>query len=287
MEQKKIRNFIRTITIVIFSSLIYSISMNAFVEAGNLFPGGFSGISLLISRSAKAFFNVNISFSVLYFSLNILVTILVYKYVGKMFITYSILWFTCTSIFTSILPEFPLTQDLLLITIFGGILSGLGMSIALRNNASSGGLDFIAIYASSRFNVSTWNYVFMFNSGILVIAGLLFGWNQALYSIIFQFCSTQIINELHTRYKLKNLYIITTTPDEVCEAIFRNTRHGITKLWGEGAYSHQPRCFMFMTINAYQVNEVVESILLADPKAFINVANSDRIVGNYYQKPLE
>jgi uncharacterized membrane-anchored protein YitT (DUF2179 family) len=287
MEQKKLKNFIRTITIVIFSSLIYSISMNAFVDAGNLFPGGFSGICLLITRGLSTFMGINVSFSVLYFSLNILVTILVFKYVGKMFITYSILWFTCTSIFTSILPIYPLTQDQLLITVFGGILSGLGMAIALRNNASSGGVDFIAIYASSRFNVSTWNYVFIFNSFILLIAGVLFGWTQALYSIIFQFCSTQMINELHTRYKLKNLFIITSTPDEVCEAIFRNTRHGITKMRAEGAYSHSPRCFLFMTINAYQVNEVVDSILLADPKAFINVANSERIVGNYYQKPLD
>ncbi len=287
MDSKKIRHILTITTIVVFSSFLYSLSMNAFVDAGNLFPGGFSGISLLISRGAKMYFNLDIPFSIPYFSLNILVTILVFKYVGKMFIAYSVLWYTSTSIFTTILPVFPLTSDTLLIAVFGGILSGLGMALALRNNASSGGLDFIAIYASSRFNVSTWNYVFIFNSGVLLIAGLMFGWTQALYSIIFQFCSTQIINEMHTRYKLKNLYIITTIPDEVCDAIFRTTRHGITKLWGEGAYSHEPKCFLFMTLNAYQVPEVVDSIRMVDPKAFINVATSERIFGNYYQKPLE
>lgn len=266
---------------------MYSVSINAFVEAGNLFPGGFSGISLLITRSAKLYFDMDIPFSIPYFTMNILITILVFKYIGKMFVAYSMLWYTSTSIFTTILPSFPLTSDILLIAVFGGIMCGLALVLALRNNASSGGLDFIAIYASSRFNVSTWNYVFIFNSLILVIAGILFGWTQALYSIIFQFCSTQIINEMHTRYKLKNLYIITSKPEEVCEMIFRTTRHGITKIWGEGAYSHQPKCFLFMTLNAYQVLDVVDSIRVLDPQAFINVATAERIFGNYYQQPLD
>lgn len=278
---------IRTIIIVIFSSFIYSIAMNMFVESGNLFPGGFAGISLLISRSLKEFFNISISFSVLYFTLNILITVGVYKYVGKMFAIYSVLWFTCTSIFTSILPVSPLTHDTLLIAVFGGILGGVGVSLALRNNASSGGLDFIAIYASSRFNAPTWNYIFIFNSLILGIAGLLFGWNQALYSIIYQFCSTQIVNEMHTRFKLKNLYIITDKPDDVAEAIFKTCRHGITKLWGEGGFSHSPRCLLFMTVNAYQVQDIVDVALDVDAKVFINVATSDKIIGNYYQKPLD
>lgn len=287
MDLKKTRQVLRTIAIVIFSSFIYSLAINAFVEAGNLFPGGFSGISLLITRAAKQFYGVNIPFSIPYFSLNIIITILVFKYIGKMFVSYSILWYTSTSLFTTILPSFPLTSDILLISVFGGIMCGLALVLALRNNASSGGLDFIAIYAASRFNISTWNYVFLFNSFILVLAGVLFGWTQALYSIIFQFCSTQIINEMHNRYKLKNLYIITTKPEEVCEMIFRSTRHGITKLWGEGAYTHQPKCFLFMTLNAYQVLEVVEAIRVVDPNAFINVATAERIFGNYYQKPLD
>lgn len=287
MDLKKFRHIWRTVAIVLFSSFIYSVSINAFVEAGNLFPGGFSGISMLITRTAKVYFDINIPFSIPYFAMNIIITICVYKYIGKMFVAYSILWFTSTSIFTTFLPSFPLTSDILLISVFGGILCGLALVLALRNNASSGGLDFIAIYASSRYNVSVWNYVFLFNSLILLIAGLLFGWTQALYSIIFQFCSTQIVNEMHNRYKLKNLYIITTMPEEVCEMIFRTTRHGITKLWGEGAYTHQPKCFLFMTLNAYQVLEVVDSIRAVDPNAFVNVATAERIYGNYYQKPLD
>ena len=95
-------------------------------------------------------------------------TILVYKYVGHRFTIFSIIQYVLVSIFTEVLPSFPLTHDMLLIAVFGGILGGIGISIALKQNASSGGTDFIAIYFANKFNISTWNYVMIANMGILL-----------------------------------------------------------------------------------------------------------------------
>lgn len=276
-----------TFIAIVVSAVMYSLAMKAFVEAGNLFPGGFAGLSRLFSKSLLEFGGINIPFSVFYFLLNVPPTILVYKFVGKRFTIFSVLQYSLTSIFTEMLPAFPITNDILLIAVFGGILGGLAISIALRSDASSGGTDFVAIYASNKFNAPTWTYVMYFNAGMLIVAGLLFGWNQALYSIIYQFCSTQVVSAMHMRYKLNSLFIVTDKPEEVCDAIFTNFRHGITKLWGEGAFSHTPRCLLYMTVNAYQVQGVVECIRKIDSNVFINVTKTDRIIGNYYQKPLD
>ncbi|MDD6466623.1 MAG: YitT family protein [Erysipelotrichaceae bacterium] len=277
---------VKTFVMIVISALIYSISLKAFVESGGLIPGGFSGITRLIIEIGKKFFNVSLSFGVIYVCIHILPTIMVYKYVGHRFTIFSIIQYLLVSLFTSILPVFPVTEDLLLIAVFGGILSGTGISIALRQNASSGGTDFIAVYFANKYKIPTWNYIMAMNIGMLTIAGFLFGWNIALYSIIYQFCNTQVVNLRHDRYKLTTLTIITEKGDQVCQTIFKTCRHGITVLNGEGAYSHHDKQVLIMTINTYQVHEVIQAVKKTDPNVFINVAKTEQIVGNYYQTPL-
>lgn len=276
----------KTLLLVTISAIAYSYAINSFVEVADLFPGGFAGISMLLSR-IFALANIQVSFSVIYLTLNFLVTIFVYRHVGKMFAIYSVYWFTLTGVLTYIFPVGGLTYDVLLLAVFGGIISGLSVALALRNNASSGGVDFIAVYVSDKYNRSTWNYVFVFNTAIIIIAGMIFGWDKAFYSIIYQFCNTQMISTLHHRYKLKTLYIITENPEVVSEEILRHCRHGITNFAGEGMYTHREKHLLFMVVNAYQVNEVVQIVQKVDPTAFINITRTDRVVGNYYQKPLD
>ncbi len=190
----------KTLIAVIISAFVYALAMKAFVETGNLFPGGFAGLSRMFSMSLSKFGGITIPFSVFYFLLNIPPTLLVYKYVGHRFTIFSVLQYSLTSLFTELLPTFPITSDMLLIAVFGGILGGLAISIALRADASSGGTDFIAIYASTKYNAPTWSYVMYFNAAMLVLAGILFGWEQALYSIIYQFCSTQVVQTMPSRH---------------------------------------------------------------------------------------
>lgn len=278
---------VKAITMVILSALFYSFAMKAFVNAGNLFPAGFAGISTLISRCLAEYANINVPFGVLYFLLNLGPTLLVYHYVGHRFTIYSVLQYSLTSLFTEILPAFPLTDDLLLIAVFGGIVGGFAVSVALMADASTGGMDFLAIFFSNRFNKETWSYVMMVNACILVIAGLLFSWEQSLYSIIYQFCSNQTVKTLHKRYKLKTLFIVTNHPDEVSDAVFKTCRHGITKINAEGMYSKEDKSLLYMTCNDYQVRDIIKSIQATDPKVFVTIMKSDQIVGNYYQVPFD
>ena len=122
-------------------------------------------------------------------------------YIGKKFTLYSGLMIVVSSILTDLLPGFEITSDPLLISIFGGIINGCAISLCLFANATSGGTDFIAIFFSERKGIDTWNYIFLGNVAMLIVAGLLFGWDKSLYSIIFQFASTQILHMLYKRYQ--------------------------------------------------------------------------------------
>lgn len=272
---------------VTVSAIIYSFGMNTFVKSGNLFPGGYAGIARLVSLLLEEYLHLNISFSVIYFALNMITTMIVWKNIGHKFVLYSVLWFTETSFLTQILKLPQITNDPLLISVFGGVVNGIAVGIALRFNASSGGTDFIAIDLSTRYNMPTWNYIFALNAVVLIIAGLNFGWNQALYSMIFQYVSKELVNTLHQRYKLKRLHIVTDYPEEVSQAIFSICRHGITRLRCTGEYSHHEHSLLLVTINAYQKDDVIRTVKTVDPKSFISINTVEKIVGSFYQAPLE
>jgi uncharacterized membrane-anchored protein YitT (DUF2179 family) len=282
-----VKKNIKTTIIIVFSAFLSALTINVFVYSGGFFPGGFSGISVLINRSLIQYTGIDIPYGLLYVLMNIFPTILVYKYVGKRFTTFSILQYGLTSFFTLILPVVKLDYDIILITIFGGIFSGISVVLSLMQNASGGGTDFIAIYASNRYRKPIFNYILYANMGILSIAGLLFGWEKALYSIIYQYVSTQVIESRYQRYKFSTLHMITNHPEEVSQAIFKSTRHGITKLQAEGMYSKSEKTMLYMVVNAFEVNDVVSAAKEADPKIFITISKADKIVGNYYLKPME
>lgn len=278
---------LKTLFMISLSALLYALSLKMFISAGGLYPGGFSGISVLTTRLLSKYAHIEVPFALFYVALNIVPTILVYKYVGKRFTLYSVIQYLLVSLFTLIIPNINLTADIILIAVFGGILSGFGSSLALSVNASSGGTDCLAIYAANKLKHETWFAVMAGNVVILTIAGLFFGWDKALYSIIYQFVYSQVIQSRHLRYKHVSLIIITERPDAMMDRIFATLRHGITKLWGEGGYSHTPKSVLYMVVNEFEVEDVIDACKEIDPHVFISVNKTERIVGNYFQKPLD
>ncbi len=190
------------------ASVIMALNIKSFVNAGGLFPGGFTGLTLLIQRGAEQFWELTLPFSLINFLLNALPAVVSFRLIGKRFTLYSCLMIVLTSLLTDILPALPITDDVLLICIFGGIINGFAISLCLLGGATSGGTDFIAVAVSEKRGVDAWNYILFGNAAMLVVAGFLFGWDKALYSILFQYASTQIVHLLNPRYKRTTLFII-------------------------------------------------------------------------------
>ena len=110
---------------------------------------------------------------------------------------------------------------MLLLSVFGGIINGAVVSMCLLADATSGGTDFIAIFLSDKKGVDSFNVILGVNVVILSVAGLLFGWEKALYSIIFQYVSTQVLHMLYKKYQQATLFVVTNHAKEVCEVIFK------------------------------------------------------------------
>ncbi len=287
MKINKKTKFILRAIVVIFASFVSAVNINSFVSAGGLFPGGFNGITVFLQRLFKTYFDIVLPFSPINILLNAFPIYIGFKMIGRKFTILSCLMIILTGVFVDIVPVLPITEDRLLIAVFGGLINGGAMSLALRAKASGGGTDFIAMAIAKKTNAPAWNYILILNGALLLIAGYLFGWEAALYSIIFQFCSTQIINMLHTQYKKLTMFIVTDKPDQIIDAVMKETHHGFTRFEGYGGYAHEPRTMLYTVIGSYEARKVKKIINAIDANAFVNVTKTEQVDGRFYQKPMD
>lgn len=277
----------KRIVVICLAAFMMALNIKSFVRTGGLYPGGVTGLSLLIQRGAELFFQITLPYTIVNLILNALPVYIGFKFIGKKFTLYSCLMIILTSVLTDIIPEYAITYDTLLISIFGGLINGCVMSLCLMMNATTGGTDFIAIYLSEKTGVDSWNVVLGFNVIILAIAGILFGWDKALYSIIFQFTSTQILHVLYKRYQQQTLFIVTNHAREVYHAISEISNHGATIMEGEGSYEHHERKVVYSVVSSEESKIIIRAIKEIDPHAFVNVMKTEQVSGRFYQRPNE
>lgn len=285
-ENKRFRDGL-ALFFILLGSVMVAINLNTFVEQGKLVPGGFSGLAKLIQRIGTTFFGVKISFTLLNVVFNAIPVTFAYRIVGKKFTVLSCVSLLTVSILVDRLPVLPVTGDILLISVFGGILNGLGMSLILNNRACGGGTDFIAMCLSTKYKISTFNYMLLFSAVVILISGILFGMDKALYSIIFQFCNTQVINTLYKKYKKKTLLIVTDNPAAVSADLLEITNHSSTILKGVGSYSSHKKYILYTVLTDSDVKKMKKRIREVYPDTFVNVINSSDVMGNFYIQPLE
>ncbi len=278
---------IRRILVIAVASAIMALNIKTFVRTGGLFPGGATGLTLLLQRVGEIFFHIEIPYTVLNVAINAVPIYIGYRYIGKKFTLFSGLSIVLTSVLTDILPAYVITYDTLLISIFGGMINGLVISMCLAVNATTGGTDFIAIHLSEKKGVDSFNIVLGINAVILVSAGILFGWDKALYSILFQYASTQVLHILYKKYQQQTLLVVTNQAKDVYEAISRTSNHGATILEGEGSHEHRERKVVYSVVSSAEQKEVVRAIREADPHAFTNVLRTEQVSGRFYFKPNE
>ena len=278
---------IKKILVICFASFLMALNIKSFVRTGGLYPGGATGLALLIQRAADMFLHITIPYTIVNILLNAIPVYIGFRFIGKKFTMYSCLMIVLTSVLTDIIPGYAITYDTLLISIFGGLINGFVIGLCLHMNATTGGTDFIAIYLSEKKEIDSWNVVLGINVVILAAAGVLFGWDKALYSIIFQYTSTQVVHILYRKYQHETLFIVTNKATEVYEVISKMSNHGATIMEGEGSYEHQERKIVYSVVSSAQSKSIIREVKKADQHAFVNAIKTEQIAGRFYQKPNE
>jgi uncharacterized membrane-anchored protein YitT (DUF2179 family) len=278
---------IRRIVVITIAALLMAANIKTFVHTGGLYPGGATGLTILTTRISETFFQVSLPYTPILLILNAWPIYIGFRHIGKKFTIYSCLMIILTGVFADFIPAYTITNDILLISIFGGLINGLAISLCLLVDATSGGTDFIAIYMSEKKNKDSWNYSLFINVIILLSAGFFFGWDKALYSIIFQYCSTQALHVLHKRYQKETLLIATTEPEEVCKIISIESKHDATIIQSEGAASHKKNFLVYSVVSREEYPKIIHHVNKADPSAFINTITTENLLGNFYKKAYD
>lgn len=278
---------LRMLVIMVYS-VIVALNFKSFVQAGDLFPGGFTGLTRLLQRCAQEYWKITLPFAPLNLLFNAIPAAVSLKLIGKRFTMYSCLAIVFSSFFTDMIPAVPVTEDILLICVFGGLVNGFAISLCLQVRITSGGTDFIAIALAERKNINAWNYIFCGNVVMLMVAGALFGWDRALYSIIFQFASTQVVRMMDPDGRRMTLFIVTGREKAggVCAQI-QDTRHTATLIEGVGLYNGEPCVMIYSVVGSNQIRRLTRKVKQADPHAFVNVIRTEKLMGNFYRDPRD
>lgn len=291
IDTKKLKMMLRKdavrLVVVLLAAFLMAMNINSFVNAGGLYPGGATGIAIIIQRIVLKYWGISIPYTPVTVLLNAIPVYIGFKYIGKRFTLFSLVMVIANGFFVDFLPDYAVTQDPLLVAVFGGLLNAIAITMCLEVDATSGGTDFISIFLSQKKGVDAFPYILAGNIVILSIAGILFGLDKALYSMIFQYVTTTALHTLYRTYQQRTLFIITDMPDRVCSMIYSVCGHGATLIDGEGSFAHKNKKIVYSIVSASDTRKIIPRIREIDPNAFINSIRTEEIMGNFYMRPRD
>jgi uncharacterized membrane-anchored protein YitT (DUF2179 family) len=270
---------LKKLFIVLLGALLNAIGMNLFLIPANVYTSGFAGVAQLVSKIVGDYTPYHLSTGLLLFIFNIPVAILGWKKVGKSFTLYSFLSVVLMSLFLEMIPVKPLSEDILLNAVFGGVIASIGIGLTLKWGASTGGLDIIALVLSRMKDRSVGTYIFALNAVIILTAGYVYGWEKALYTLVTLYASTRVIDTIHTRHQKITAMIITNKGEELKRAIHAKLVRGITTVPAKGAFSNEPKDMLIIVITRYELFDLSRIIKEVDPKAFTNIVQTTEVLG--------
>ena len=273
-----------TVDILYFfvGAIIYSVSVNMFLSPNGISPGGFTGVAAVINHIT------NIPTGTMLFIFNIPILILGYIKMGGVFILktsfVTVLVSLSLDISASLLPI--VRADGILVSMFGGILMGIGLSLILLRGATTGGIDIIAKFVNRKYRHLSVGKIILMADGIVILLNALVYKNaeSALYSIVAMYMGTRLMDILlYGADKGKIIYIITKSPDEICNEINHSVGRGVTKLSVIGGYTGETKIMLMCTVRVHEVAAIHDLVKQYDDRAFMVVSDAGEIIGEGFK----
>lgn len=273
------REIIRYVFLFI-GSILAAIGLEIFLIPNNIIDGGIVGISIIASYLSK------LPLSVFIVGLNIPFLFLGYKQIGKTFVFSSMFSIVSLSVWVQVFHAIPgLTSDVLLASVFGGIVLGIGVGIIIRYGGSLDGTEMVAIIVNKQTVFSVGEMVMFFNIFILSSAGLVFGWDRAMYSLIAYFIAYKVIDiTIEGLDEAKAAFIISERAEEIAEAITARLGRGVTFLEGKGGFSKNDKKILYSVVTRLEVSKLKSIIYDKDENAFVTINDVSDVMGGKHKK---
>lgn len=274
LNKIKLKNFI----FLTIAGIINSIGVTMFLTPVNLYDSGISGTSVLLSQITPW------DLSIFLLLLNIPLFLFGLKKQGLAFTIYAIytvaIYSVSAFLITDILPidvsiASPLAgTDLLLCSIFGGMISGVGSGLAIRNGGAMDGIEVMAVIFAKKIGITVGTFVMMYNTVLYILCGiLLHSWILPLYSVVAYGAGLKTVDFIVEGLdRSKSAMIITNKADEVCAILSELLGSGMTVIDAKGYYSNSDKKVIYIVVNRFQITRMKDAVHSEDPSAYITIS---------------
>lgn len=262
-----------------FGIILAALSLESFLVPNLILDGGVTGVSMILSQLTP------LPLSLFILILNIPFVYIGYKNLGKRFLVkaiYSMIMFSIVLSLFHHIPEF--TEDILLATVFGGLFLGLGVGLVIRFGGCLDGTESVAMVLSRKTSLSVGQVVLIFNLFIYTLAGFIFGFDRALYSLLTYFITFKVIDMVAEGLEqAKAAMIITDKSAQLAQNIYDKLGRTVTTMDGKGLISGE-KLVMYCVITRIEIPELKRIIADEDNSAFVTITDISEIIGSHIKK---
>lgn len=279
-----IKEFFIDILVFVVASTAFSVGINCFLARNNILNGGFTGIATILN------YLFEIPIGVAIFIMNTPLLIIAFKKLGVKFVFRTFLVIAISSVIIDLGAFLPVYKnDLLLSSIFGGVLSGLSLGIIFMRNATTGGVDIIAKLIKLRHpHITLGKSIFILDAIVIIAGGFVYGnFESMLYATISIFVSAQVLD--YVIFGISRgamIIIISDKNDEIRNMLIGDLDRGVTVLKGQGGYSNQDKNVLLCACYDNQAHKLIKKIKSTDENAFLIVTQSKQILGNGFRNNI-
>jgi uncharacterized membrane-anchored protein YitT (DUF2179 family) len=265
-------------------AIISAIAVIVFEAPFNIAPGGVSGLAIIINSYTGWPIGTMVLIG------NIPIQIIAYRMLGGwkvvattvyVVVVYSLL----IDVLTPLFPTTGVSDDIFLNAVFGGIVGGIGAGLVFRAGGSLGGTSTLGRILQERYGIPLSSSTLYTDSAVIVLAGIAFGWEQAMYAIVMLFVAGVTADYiLEGPSVIRTAVIITDRPREVASTVLEGMGRGVTGWDAKGMYTEQPHTVLYVTIGRGQVNTLRRLVLEADPEAFLVLGQGHSAFGKGFRE---
>lgn len=287
------RAWFRSYTFIAVGTFIMAAGFVFFISPHKLAPGGVYGIAIILHHITKGLFDFapeGLPIGVMALLMDIPLTIIGIKVLGPRFGVKTVVGFTLTAVWTDLLSylwgyKALVPDDVLLSTIFGGVLLGVGLGLVFKSKATSGGSDIVAMIFSRRTKIPVGQLLIYVDSAIVLLGLAAFqDWKIPLYSWIVIFITGKVIDVILQGVSYdKTLFIISEKHEDIRNKIINDLNRGGTYIRGEGMYNGAGKQIIFTVVSRRELAILQDHIHKVDPNAFMSVMDANEIIGEGFK----
>lgn len=277
--KKTVLKVLKSIFFITIGAFITAFALESFLLPNQVIDGGIIGISMIINHIT------NWNLGLLIIILNAPFIFLAFKKMGKTFVFMTAYANIVLALALNIFHHYKVTNDITLATVFGGIVLGAGVGLILKNEASLDGTEILSLLVSKKFGFSVGEFIMGLNVFIYLVAGKVFSWESAMYSILTYFIASKVIDAvMEGLNSSKSVRIISDDAGLIGNALIEKLDISVTYLKGVGGYSGQDKDMIYCVISRLELPKMIEITKEIDTNAFISVVDVHETYGGRFRK---